>query len=301
MRGGECNTSDVGDEHGSARGSARGRRASIGLVRRCAPLTLSCPGVPGLWSVLLLATACTSTKPAPVDESPTVAPPALDLWAGVPPIAGDEDDVTAELKPVAGPARPRSPAPPSEQTRDPTPDLPLQVLRTSPTQKAPGLVGAITATFNQAMVPLATVDDLELERSPLAISPQPPGKYRWLGTQMIAFEASGRLPFSTTYTATVAAGETSTAGARLAKPVSWQFSTPPLEISRQTPSPWSHVALDPVLVLTFNQDIRADELAAAIGLSGGGGSVALTRVPAGEYAALAEPYRSAAQSGRAER
>jgi hypothetical protein len=88
--------------------------------------------------------------------------------------------------------------------------------------------------FNQPMVPLASIDDLKLERSPLSISPQPPGKFRWLGTQMIAFEPEGRMPFSTTYTAAIAAGETSTMGAKLGKRVQWQFSTPLLAIERVT-------------------------------------------------------------------
>ena len=56
----------------------------------------------------------------------------------------------------------------------------------------------------------------------MSITPQPPGKFRWLGTQMIAFEAEGRVPFSTTYTATVEAGETSTIGSKLGKRVQWR-------------------------------------------------------------------------------
>jgi hypothetical protein len=88
------------------------------------------------------------------------------------------------------------------------------------------------------MVPLASIDDLKLERSPLSISPQPPGKFRWLGTQMIAFEPAGRMPFSTTYTAAIEAGETSTTGAKFGKRVQWQFSTPLLaieQVSRTSP------------------------------------------------------------------
>ncbi|MFY0530738.1 Ig-like domain-containing protein [Nannocystis pusilla] len=128
------------------------------------------------------------------------------------------------------------PAPPTKQTQDLAEEGPLKVLRTSPTEKAPGLVGSVTAVFNQPMVPLASIDDLKLERSPLTIEPLPPGKFRWLGTQMIAFEPEGRMPYSTTYTAKVVAGETSTMGTKLAKEVKWQFTTPSLEVESITPA-----------------------------------------------------------------
>jgi hypothetical protein len=196
-----------------------------------------------LWS-------CTSTTPDPAATTEAkpgeLAAPVLDLWSGVPAIEAEPGDITTELKPVPGPKPPVSvaervelpfppPAPPSKQTQDPATQGPLQILRTAPIEKAPGLVGTVSAVFNQPMVPLASIDDLKLERSPMSITPQPPGKFRWLGTQMIAFEPEGRMPFSTTYTAAVAAGETSTTGAELGKRVQWQFSTPLLAIERVSP------------------------------------------------------------------
>ena len=234
----------------------------------------------------------------------------IDLWAGVPPISPDLDDVTTLLKPVAGPKPPVSvaervelpfppPAPPSKQTQDPAPVGPLKVLRTSPTQKTPGDVGTVSAVFNQAMVPLASVDDLKLERSPMSITPQPRGKFRWLGAQMIAFEAEGRLPYSTTYTAEVAAGEKSTSGTEIAKPVQWKFTTPALEIETAWPQEWGHAALDSLVVVRFNQDIQTDKLADALALtSGGGAKVGVTVVPAGSWATLDPPYRGLAEGGK---
>ena len=234
----------------------------------------------------------------------------IDLWAGVPPISPDPDDVTTLLKPVAGPKPPVSvaervelpfppPEPPSKQTQDLAPVGPLKVLRTSPTQKTPGDVGTVSAVFNQAMVPLASVDDLKLERSPMSITPQPRGKFRWLGTQMIAFEAEGRLPYSTTYTAEVAAGEKSTSGTEIARPVQWKFTTPALEIETAWPQEWGHAALDSLVVVRFNQDIQTDKLADALALtSGGGGKVGVTVVPAGSWATLDPPYRGLAEGGK---
>ncbi|MBL9103120.1 MAG: Ig-like domain-containing protein [Myxococcales bacterium] len=282
-------------------------------MRRLSRLSLGSASLSVL-SLMLAATGCTSTTPPPpVDnaESQREAP-RLDLWAGVPPIEAEAGDIAAELLPVPGPQPPPSvsqkvelpfppPAPPSKQTQDRADDGPLQVLRTSPTEKEPGQVGAVSAVFNHAMVPLASVDDLKLQRSPLAISPQPPGRFRWLGTQMIAFEPAGRMPFSTTYTATVAAGETATDGAALAKPVSWQFSTPLLAIESAQPSEYDQAELEPTVIVRFNQDVQADALVAALRLAGGGDQVAVSAVPQAQWSSLPEPHRSAAMAGRAER
>ena len=272
------------------------------------------------WGSLSLLTAalwlpgCTPTKPATseqqVDEEP--ARRELDIWEGVPPIEPEAADIAAELLPVPGPKPPPSvsekvelpfppPAPPSKQTQDLPPTGPLQVLRTSPTEKEPGLVGSVTAVFNQGMVPLASIDDLKLQRSPLAISPQPPGRFRWLGTQMIAFEPEGRMPFSTTYTATIAAGEKATGGAELAKPVTWKFSTPLLALESAQPSEYEQAELDTYVVVRFNQDVQEGALVAALKLAGGGSQVAVHAVPQAQWSALAEPFRSQALAGRAER
>jgi uncharacterized protein YfaS (alpha-2-macroglobulin family) len=267
----------------------------------------------GLLSAALWS--CTSTTPGPdakSEERAGEAAPVLDLWSGVPAIEAEAGDITRELKPVPGPKLPVSvservelpfppPAPPSKQTQDPAAKGPLQILRTAPIEKAPGLVGTVSAVFNQPMVPLASVDDLKLERSPLSISPQPPGKFRWLGTQMIAFEPEGRMPFSTTYTAAVAAGETSTMGAELGKRVQWQFSTPLLEVEQVQPSPYDTADLDTLLVIRFNQDVQAERLGAALKFAGGGSQIAVQRVPSAQYSGLPEPYRSQAMAGRAER
>ncbi|HEY0139062.1 MAG TPA: Ig-like domain-containing protein, partial [Nannocystis sp.] len=270
-----------------------------------------------LWTVALLLVGCTSTKPAdeatpdkPADAA--TQPAGLDVWAGVPPITPLPDDITTELRPVPGPQPPPSvservelpfppPAPPSKQTQDPAATGPLQVLRTSPVMTEPGLVGSVTAVFNQPMIPLASIDELKLERSPMSITPQPPGKFRWLGTQMIAFEAEGRVPFSTTYTATVEAGEASTIGNKLGKRVQWKFSTPVLALDSAMPSEWDTAELEPHIVLLFNQDIQRERLAAAVKLKGGNTSVGLELVPVSGYATLPEPYKSQALAGRAER
>ncbi|MCY1006559.1 Ig-like domain-containing protein [Nannocystis pusilla] len=230
----------------------------------------------------------------------------------MPAIEAEASDIAGELTPTPGPKPPPSvsekvelpfppPAPPTKQTQDLAEEGPLKVLRTSPTEKAPGLVGSVTAVFNQPMVPLASIDDLKLERSPLTLEPLPPGKFRWLGTQMIAFEPEGRMPYSTTYTAKVVAGETSTMGTKLAKEVKWQFTTPSLAVESITPGDYESATLDTVVVLRFNQAIDRDKLLAAMRVKGGGGLVSVTQVAPEQWAGLPEPFRSYAQQGPAER
>ena len=281
------------------------------ILPRWAPLSLL---TAALWSI-----ACTPTQPAPDAKSepdearpPPAAEQTLDLWAGVPPIEPGAGDITTELKPVAGPKPPPSiserielpfppPAAPSKQTQDQPPVGPLQLLRTSPIMKEPGLVGSVTAVFNQPMIPLASIDDLKLERSPMSITPQPPGKFRWLGTQMIAFEPEGRMPFSTTYTAAVEAGETSTNGAKFGKRVQWQFSTPVLAIEQSQPSEWDTADLESIVIVQFNQDIQRERLGAAAKLVGRGSEVAVQVVDPAAYGGLPEPYRAQALALRPER
>ncbi|WAS98506.1 Ig-like domain-containing alpha-2-macroglobulin family protein [Nannocystis punicea] len=277
-------------------------------IRRTAPA--------GLFAAMFFLPACTPKTPPPAAETgttpETAQTPKLDLWAGVPAIEPEASDIASELTPTTGPKPPPSvsekvelpfppPAPPSKQTQDLVEEGPLKILRTSPTEKAPGLVGSVTAVFNQPMVPLASIDDLKLERSPLTIEPLPKGKFRWLGTQMIAFEPEGRMPYSTTYTAKVVAGETSTLGTKLTKEVKWQFTTPSLEVESQFPDEYESATLDTVVVVRFNQSVDRDKLLAALRVKGGGGQVSVTAVAPEQWAGLPEPFRSYAQQGPAER
>ncbi|MCY1062869.1 Ig-like domain-containing alpha-2-macroglobulin family protein [Nannocystis sp. SCPEA4] len=274
-------------------------------------------GPAGLFAAMFFLPACTPKTPPPATDTGTTPeaaaqPAKLDLWSGVPAIEPEASDIASELTPTAGPKPPPSvsekielpfppPAPPTKQTQDLVEEGPLKVLRTSPTEKAPGLVGSVSAVFNQPMVPLASIDDLKLERSPLTIEPLPKGKFRWLGTQMIAFEPEGRMPYSTTYTAKVVSGETSTLGTKLAKEVKWQFTTPGLEVETYWPGEFGDATLDTPIVIQFNQAIDRDKLLAALRVRGGGGEVSVSAVAPEQWESLPEPFRSQATRGVKER
>lgn len=213
----------------------------------------------------------------------------LDLWAGVPPLQPEADDIATELLPKEGPPKPKTidevveiPFPAeAESTTPPATPTPadLEVLRYGP-DGAQGVIDAVRVTFNQAMVPLASVEALRAKDVPITIDPPFPGTPRWLGTQTFAFVADGRVPFSTTYKIAVPAGTTATSGAKLDKAVEWTITTPTLQLESMTPDETAHADLEPTIVLTFNQPVQRVPLLAALTLQGGGKTLAVEEVPA---------------------
>ncbi len=128
----------------------------------------------------------------------------------------------------------------------------LKVVRHKP-DEAVDLVAAVTATFNQPMVPLAALNELDQAKSPMAIEPQPEGRFVWMGTDTVAFEPKFRMPFATKYTATIAAGTTSALGKALEQAVTFTFETPRPKVVGAMPWEGStEVETDPAISLTFN-------------------------------------------------
>lgn len=220
-------------------------------------------------------------------ESPST-PGALDLWDGVPPLQPEPGDITTELKPRPGPLAPESvnetvevPFPPEtgpdEGIAVTPPPGPLEVERFGPTGEQP-LIDAVRVTFNEAMVPLATVEALEVKSVPLEIDPPIDATAQWLGTRTVALQANGRLPYSTQYTVTVPDTATSIHGHGLKAAKTWTFSTPTLTLESATPS-GTTVALDSTITLRFNQAIERTALAGALTMKGGGRTVALEVMP----------------------
>jgi hypothetical protein len=56
-------------------------------------------------------------------------------------------------------------------------------LRYAPEGEIP-IAPFINVTFNQPMVPLATVEDLAQEDVPVIVVPDLPGTWRWVGTRL---------------------------------------------------------------------------------------------------------------------
>ena len=63
----------------------------------------------------------------------------------------------------------------------------VEVLRYAPEGDVP-LAPNLSVTFNQPMVALTGPRDLATQSVPVKLSPQPAGKWRWIGTKTLAFE-----------------------------------------------------------------------------------------------------------------
>ena len=156
---------------------------------------------------------------------------------------------------------------------------PLTVVRHSPEGEA-DQVAAVTASFSQPMVPLASLEDLADKPSPLTLTPQPEGRFSWLGTDTVAFEPTHRMPFATTYTATVAKGTASAAGSNMAADFSWSFTTPrPRVVSISPYDGQEEVLPETTVQLTFNAAVDPETVVANVRLEGGGNLFELAVVP----------------------
>ena len=156
---------------------------------------------------------------------------------------------------------------------------PLEVIRHKP-DEAVGLVGAVTATFNQPMIPLAGIQDLDAMDAPLKVAPLPEGRFVWFGTDTVAFEPTNRLPYATAYTATVPAGTKSANGAILDKELSWTFETPRPKIVSISPFDGQlGVVLDPRITVQFNASVSIPKVLQDLSLRTlDGGKVAIKAV-----------------------
>ena len=89
---------------------------------------------------------------------------------------------------------------------------------------------SLSVTFNQAMVPVGTLDQLDLADIPVEVSPAVEGRWRSLGTRTLRLEHTSdeidRLPAATEYSVVVPAGTESATGEALGEDFRFTFSTP---------------------------------------------------------------------------
>ncbi|CAF4566177.1 unnamed protein product, partial [Rotaria magnacalcarata] len=63
------------------------------------------------------------------------------------------------------------------------------------------VLSTITLTFNQSMISVSSLDEqMKAEDLGISLTPNVEGRWKWIGTQTVQFEAKHRLPYSTTYT-----------------------------------------------------------------------------------------------------
>jgi hypothetical protein len=134
---------------------------------------------------------------------------------------------------------------------------PLEVVRYSPDGSVP-LAPELSITFSQPMVAVTSQDEAATT-VPVELSPQPPGRWRWLGTKTLIFQPDVRFPMATTYAVTIPAGTRAANGSTLAAEKTWTFTTPPLNVKASYPSKSSTQPRDALMFIEFDQ--RVDPLA----------------------------------------
>ncbi len=187
--------------------------------------------------------------------------------------------------------------PPAPRDRDADADNgPLAVLRVAPEGDVAAAAN-VSVTFNQPMIPLASLEDIALERAPVILEPQPEdGRWRWLGTKTLVFERETRLPMATRYQVTVPAEASSVAGSRLGASRSWTFTTPPPRAVAFHPAAGVSQPRDPVMYMAFDQDIDPAAVAAHLRVRADGGAIGTRLAEPAEIeaapavAAMAERY-----------
>jgi uncharacterized protein YfaS (alpha-2-macroglobulin family) len=131
---------------------------------------------------------------------------------------------------------------------------PLEVLRHSPEGEVP-LAPQLSVTFSQPMVAVTSQAELAAGNVPVQLTPQPQGRWRWVGTKTLLFEPVGRFPMATTYQVSVPAGTRSATGAAaLVKSSTWSFSTPPPQVKKKYPEDGPQ-RRDALIFLEFDQRI----------------------------------------------
>ncbi len=238
------------------------------LRRSLHPRRLTALGALALCGALALPPAA-----AAADDS------ALGRWIKPGPRPPERVDQRRKL-PFPPPAGERArPAPAPVQPRA----IPLRVVRHQPEgveQKA----HVISVTFNQPMVAVGELDQVESE-TPLRIAPAIPGTFRWQGARTLAFEPAGRIPYATRFQATVPAGTRAASGQALAEDFSFAFATPRPRVIHFAPSHNSgEVPRQPVLALTFAQDVDPTSVARFVRLAAAGGrQVPIRAVPRADW------------------
>lgn len=154
-------------------------------------------------------------------------------------------------------------APSADLSAPAVPKGPVTVLRYGPEGDVP-VAPKVMVTFDRPMVAVSSVEVTQ-ETVPVTLDPEVEGQWRWLGTRTLVFEPTKRLPMATAFTVQTRASARSAAGEPLAKPFSWTFRTPPPKLS--SGSPGTGLALDPLLVLSFDQPVDPQTVLAGTRLS----------------------------------
>ncbi|HEY0781735.1 MAG TPA: Ig-like domain-containing protein, partial [Thermoanaerobaculia bacterium] len=208
------------------------------------------------------------------------------------PLTADAADTTAfALRPGSQPP-PRTgqtikrafPAPPSSLLPPAASDAgkDLQVLRTMPEGKVP-LAPELSVTFSQPMVAVTSQTDAAAT-TPVKLTPEPRGKWRWIGTRTILCDPEVRFPQATTYSVEVPVGTKSASGGVLKAARRFTFETPAPGLVASYPGGHESQRLDVPMFMRFDQRIEPAALLPHIRVTAGSAQVQLRLLDAAEIA-----------------
>jgi uncharacterized protein YfaS (alpha-2-macroglobulin family) len=171
---------------------------------------------------------------------------------------------------------------PGTASKPPTTDdvgKPLNVIRFAPEGDVP-VAPMATITFSQPMVAVTSQDDAA-KVVPATLTPQPPGRWRWLGTRTLVFDPEVRFPQATTYTIEIPAGTRSATGNVLAAAKKFTFTTPTPRMISSWPS-YGPQKLDAPMFVMFDQKIDPAAVLATVKVEAAGKKYGLRLLTADE-------------------
>ncbi len=144
----------------------------------------------------------------------------------------------------------------------------LRVLKAGPEGEIASLAEAneIRVVFSEPMVALGRIPD-PVTAPFFSIQPAVDGAFRWAGTDTLLFTPKAPLPFATRYTVTIGRDARAVSGRSLEEALSFSFTTPTVRLKSVR---WYRkdgtVKSPAVLVLAFNQPVKAADVARHLGL-----------------------------------
>lgn len=145
------------------------------------------------------------------------------------------------------------PFPAANETAAPGPAEMLEVVRYSPEGEVP-IASNLSVTFSQPMIAVSSQEEAA-KYVPVKLSPEPPGKWRWIGTRTLLFEPDGHFPMATQYEVSVPAATKSATGGTLNTAKSWTFATPPPTVKTTYPDDKKTHSLDTLMFVELDQRI----------------------------------------------
>ncbi len=158
----------------------------------------------------------------------------------------------------------------------------LKVLRWMPEGEVP-LAPELSVTFSQPMIAVTSQTDASAT-TPVRLTPQPKGNWRWIGTRTILFDPEVRFPQSTTYKVEIPAGTKSANGGVLKEAVKFTFETPPPKIVATYPSQYVPQRLDVPMFLAFDQKIDPMVVVDKLRVTANGAAVPIRMIDRAEIA-----------------